>query len=181
MCRAASKLDPAEVIVLPPLLNEFLTITVLDDAELFFGALFRRKFGHPVPTYPCHLGVFYRASEDRFMPLSYLHFMPFGDIMLVGGLCTDGRVFAQMSDEQRERIRVAGSVMVCALRHAFERLAGECDAFFGYCGDARAWEVDMQAGFEPTEHEKLIARWHKPLDPVRRRSLVAKAHAIGPF
>ncbi|MDR2012772.1 MAG: hypothetical protein LBQ20_07005 [Rhodanobacter sp.] len=167
--------------MLPSPLNEFLVITVLDDAEPFFGDLFRRKFGDPIPDFPCHLGVFYRAPAGQFMPLSYLHFTPFGDIMLVGGLCTDGGVFAQMSGEQREQIHAAGGVMVHALRHTFERLADECDAFFGYCGDARAWEVDMQAGFEPTEYDKLIVRWHKALDPVRRRSLVAKAHAIGPF
>jgi hypothetical protein len=167
--------------MLPAPLNEFLVITVLDDAEPFFGGLFRRKFGHPAPAYPCHLGVFYRAPEGGFLPLSYLHFLPFGDIMLVGGLCTDGQVFARMSAEQRGQIDAAGGVMVHALRHAFERLADQCDAFFGYCGDARALQVDMQAGFEATEHDKLIARWHKPLDPVRRRSLVAKAHAIGAF
>ena len=165
----------------PAPLNEFLSVTVLDDAEPFFGALFRRKFGDPIPTFPRHVGGFYHATEGQFMPLSYLHFTPFGDIMLVGGLCTDGRVFERMSAMQREQIRAAGGVMVHALRHAFVRLAGECDAYFGYCGDPRAWEVDMQAGFEPTEHEKLIVRWHKPLDPVRRRSLVAKAHAVGPF
>lgn len=167
--------------MLPESLREFLTITELDDASLFYDALFRKKFGHPVPDYPCHLGVFYRESTGRFLPLSYLHFLPFGDIMLVGGLCTDGEVFKSMSAQQREAIRVSGGVMVHGLRHAFEHLAGRCDAFFGYCGDPRAYEVDMQAGFVPTVHDKLIARWHKPLDEVRQRCLVAKAHAIGPF
>ena len=64
---------------------------------------------------------------------------------------------------------------------ADEPYADRCDAYFGHCGDARAYEVDMQAGFEPTGHDQLIVRWHKPLDPVRRRALVAKAHAIGAF
>ncbi len=86
-----------------------------------------------------------------------------------------------MSEPQREQISAAGGAMVHGLRHAFLKLADDCDAYFGYCGDPRAWEVDMAAGFVPTEHDKLIARWHKPLDPVRTRSLVAKAHAIGPF
>ena len=165
----------------PQSLRAFLTITELDDASAFFGGLFERKFGHPVPDYPCHLGVFYRESTGRFLPLSYLHFLPFGDIMLVGGLCTDGDVFKAMSAPEREAVRAAGGVMVHGLRYAFERLADRCDAYFGYCGDPRAYEVDMQAGFVPTAHDKLIARWHKPLDELRRRALVAKAHAIGPF
>jgi hypothetical protein len=39
----------------------------------------------------------------------------------------------------------------------------------------------MQAGFEPTRHDLLIARWHRPLDAHRREELVAKVHALGPF
>jgi hypothetical protein len=168
-------------LVFPEPLNSFLAITELDDARPFFGELFRRKFGDPMPTYRHHFGVFLDMGDGSFVPLSYLHFMPFGDIILVGGLCTDGRTFARMNPEQRSQIDASGGVMVHALRYAFVHLADACDAFFGYCGDPRAYAVDMQAGFEPTEHDKLIARWHKPLDPVRRRSLIAKAHAIGPF
>ena len=166
---------------LPASLAEFIVVTEIDDARPFFGELFQRKFGDPAPLGKHHLGVFYRSAQRQFVPLSYLNFMPFGDIILVGGLCTDGRVFELMSEDERQRVRAAGGVMVHALRYAFVHLAEACDAFFGYCGDPRAYEVDMQAGFEPTEHDKLIARWHKPLDPVRRRSLVAKAQAIGPF
>ena len=42
-------------------------------------------------------------------------------------------------------------------------------------------KLRVKAGFDPTAHDQLIVRWHKPLDPVRRRALVAKAHAIGAF
>jgi hypothetical protein len=166
---------------LPLALSDFIVVTEIDDARPFFGALFQRKFGDPIPEQAHHLGIFYRASDGTFVPLSYLHFMPFGDIILVGGLCTDGRSFERMSDHERARVRDAGGVMVHGLRYAFVHLADRCDAYFGYCGDPRAYEVDMQAGFEPTAHDKLIARWHKPLDPIRRRSLIAKAYAIGPF
>lgn len=166
---------------LPESLAEFIVVTEIDDARPFFGDLFQRKFGDTVPTGKHHLGVFYRTPLHSFVPLSYLNFMPFGDIILVGGLCTDGRTFEQMSEQERQRVRDVGGVMVHALRYAFVHLADLCDAFFGYCGDPRAYEVDIRAGFEPTGHDKLIARWHKLLDPVRRRSLVAKALAIGPF
>jgi hypothetical protein len=165
----------------PQPLDQFLAITELDDAAPFFGELFRRKFGDPIPAEKHHLGVFYRAGDGSFVPLSYLHFMPYGELSLVGGLCTDGRAFARMSEAERTAIAAAGGVMVHALRYAFVRLADTCEAYFGYCGDPRAWEVDVQAGFVPTEHDKLIARWHKPLDEARKQSLVAKAHAIGPF
>ena len=167
--------------MLPAPLNTFLAITELDDAAPFFGDLFRRKFGDPIPADKHHFGVFFKTADGGFVPLSYLHFMPYGEIQLVGGLCTDGRTFERMSEWQRGQIRIAGGVMVHALRYVFERLAQTCDAYFGYCGDPRAYEVDMQAGFEPTPHDKLIARWHKPLDAARRDRLIAKANAIGPF
>lgn len=165
----------------PAPLDAFLAITELDDASPFFGELFRRKFGDPIPRDKHHFGVFYRAGDGSIVPLSYLHFLPYGELMLVGGLCTDGRAFERMSDSQREAIRAAGGAMVHALRYVFVRLAGFCEAYFGYCGDRRAYEVDMEAGFVPTPHDKLIARWHKPLDPERREALIAKAHMIGPF
>lgn len=165
----------------PAPLDAFLSITELDEGQTWFGPLFERKFGHPVPDYPAHLGIFYRSREGWMRPLAYLHFLPFGDIMLVGGLCTDGAVFAAMQPEESAAIRDAGGVMVHGLRYGFRRLANRCDAYFGYCGDPRAYEVDMQAGFVPTEHDKLIVHWHKPLDAMRTRALIAKAHAIGPF
>lgn len=168
-------------MTLPEPLRAFLAISQLDDAGLFFGPLFERKFSHPVPDYPFHVGVFYRAATGHVLPLSYLHFLPCGELMLVGGLCTDGEVFASMSASERAAIDAADGVMVHALRYGFARLADRCDAFFGYCGDPRAYAVDMQAGFVPTAHDKLIVHWHKPLDAMRQRALIATAHALGPF
>lgn len=165
----------------PEPLDAFLAITELDDATPFFGDLFRRKFGDPIPSDKHHFGVFYRTSDHAFVPLSYLHFMPYGELLLVGGLCTDGRAFERMRESERAAIKAAGGAMVHALRYVFVQLADLCDAYFGYCGDPRAYEVDMQAGFVPTQYEKLIARWHRPLDESRRAALVEKAHAIGPF
>ena len=166
---------------LPEPLNAYLAITELDDASPFFGALFLRKFGDPIPDSIHHFGVFYRDAEERFSPLAYLHFMPYGELLLVGGLCTDGRVFARMSEREREEIRACGGVMLHALRYVFVRLADACEAYFGYCGDARAWEVDLSAGFEPTGHDKLLVHWHKPINDQLKRGLVAMAQALGPF
>jgi hypothetical protein len=71
--------------------------------------------------------------------------------------------------------------MAQLLRYGFARFADSCDAYFGYCGDARAWEVDLSAGFEPTGHDKLLVRWHKPINAQLKRGLVAMAQALGPF
>ena len=166
---------------LPPVIEPLIVITEVGDASPFFGELFRRKFGDPIPDYPHHIGVFHRGADGCFTPLSYLHLLPHRDLILVGGGCTDGDAIRRLPAADRDAIRDAGGLLLHALRYAFERFADRCDAYFGHCGDARAYEVDMQAGFEPTAHEQLIVHWHKPLDQERRRALVAEAHAIGAF
>ena len=159
---------------------DFVLITEIDDARIA-APIFRRKFGGAPPDVPHHIVSFYRSEDGALWPASYVHFRPFGDIYLVGGASTDGDVVRRMSEAERADLAASGGLYLNALRWAFAHYADRCDAYFGYCGDARAWDVDMAAGFVPTGHDKLIARWHKPLHENVRRALVAKAHALGPF
>lgn len=163
------------------MLDDFIVVSEVDKGRDFAEAVFQRKFRLSVPGFPHHVVTFYRKSWDCLVPLSYVHIRPRGDIYLVGGACTDGRVFAMMTDKQRERISAAGGVYLNALRYAFDHFGDRCEAFFGYCGDARAWDVDMQAGFVATAHEMLIARWHKPVEPARQLELVEQARGWIPF
>jgi hypothetical protein len=158
-----------------------IVISEVDNGPIFAEPIFQRKYRQSAPDFPHHVVAFYRKDENCFVPASYVHFRAFGDIMLVGGGATDGRAFAHMSAEHKHLIGEAGGLLLQTLRFGFTKFAGHCDAFFGYCGDPRAYEVDLQAGFVPTAHDKLLAHWHRPLDDLRRRCLVAKAHAIGPF
>ncbi len=165
-----------------PAKPEFLLISEIDDPRPLVGELFERKFGHPIPDWKHDVVALVRTQQSGLLvPMSYAKFAPFASVMLVGGCCTDGRAYAHLSDAQKEALGAAGGAMAQLLRYGFERFADQCDAYFGYCGDARAWEVDLSAGFEPTEHDKLLVHWHKPLNDQMRRSLVAMAHAIGPF
>ncbi|MBI2397208.1 MAG: hypothetical protein HYV17_05385 [Xanthomonadales bacterium] len=158
----------------------FLLLTALSDASPF-ADLFHRKFRHPLPATGDHFVAFHRDEAGALWPLSYLNFNRFGDIRLVGGGCTDGEVIRRMPEANRDAVSTSGGVLVHLLRAGFCRFGDDCDAFFGHCGDARAYAVDIAAGFEPAGHEFLLVHWHKPLHEVVRRALVAKAHAIGPF
>jgi hypothetical protein len=160
---------------------DFLYFSLVDNAAAIAGELFARKFGHPLPDWPYDLMAFFRCGDGSLIPLSYTKFMPLGNVILVGGCMTDGRAFASMSEVQRARLTASGGAMKHLLLFGFERLADRCDAYFGYCGDARAWEVDLSAGFVPSGHDKLLVHWHKPLNEQTRRALVAMAHALGPF
>jgi hypothetical protein len=168
---------------IPAALQDRLVITEVDahTSEFLVGDLFRRKFGAAPPDVAHHLVALYRDDERGLQIAGYSHMRPFGDIYLSGGSCSDGNVIRRMPQPERDALYGAGGTWFLILEYAFERYADRCDAFFGHCGDARALQVALAAGFELTEHQHLIVHWHKPLHEVVRRALVAKAHAIGPF
>lgn len=162
-------------------IEDFIRISEVDDGDYFAGDLFRRKFGSPPPVQKHHLVAFVRGVGDGLLAAGYLHLMPFGDTMLVGGGCTDGNVLRRLQAPQQEAVNAAGGILFQLLRHAFAHYGDRCEAFLGYCGDARAEEVDLRAGFVKTGHPNLLVHFHKPLHAVMQRALIAKGAAIGPF
>lgn len=167
--------------VLPANLRSFITLTELDDAELLVAPLFQRKFGAVPPDVAHHLIGLYRRPDGQLSVLGYSHMRPFGDIYLSGGSCTDGEAIRAMQPEHREALVAAGGIWLHLLKYAFARFHDDCEAFFGYSGDARALQVTAQAGFIDAGHRHLIVHWHKPLHETWKRALIAKAEAIGPF
>lgn len=160
---------------------ENLLITTVDDGPFFIGNMFRRKFGDPAPEHGTHVICFYRSDWDHFLPVSYLNFLPWDEVILVGGGMTDGRAFAHMSGDLAEQIRESGGMLYHMLRFGFHHFRDQCEAYFGHAGDPRAYEVDLRAGFEPTGHENLIAHFHKPISTDRRAFLIEKIRQIGAF
>lgn len=171
--------DPGEI--LPKSLQAFITITEIDSAGFLVSDLFRRKFGHPPPEGPHHVAGFYRDAGGGLHLAGYSHMMPFGDVYLSGGSCSNGDTMRLMLPEERDALRATGGLWFHLLQYAFQKYADRCDAFFGHCGDRRAYEVALQAGFVQTEHEHVIVNWHKPLHPNIQRALLAKVHALGNF
>ncbi len=164
----------------PATLRDFIVLSIVDDGAVFGGSIFRRKYAAEPPDFPQHVVAFYRAG-DAFIPVSYLHVNLVEGVGLIGGGATDGSVFAHMAPAERAAISEAGGLLLQTLRFSFARFARDCEAFFGHCGDARAFAVDMQAGFQPTAHENLLVHWHRLLDQTRRDALTAQVHALGPF
>lgn len=156
-------------------------ITPVSNGPFFANELFRRKFDHDAPDYGHPVVCFYRQDERRFLPLCYTSFLPYDEVILVGGAMSDGRVFKAMDQELAAEISASGGIYFHVLKFAFDHFSEQCEAFFGHAGDPRAYEVDIRAGFEPTPYEFLIAHFHRPLAPERRHYLVEKVHAIGPF
>ncbi len=168
--------------VLTHLLSPFILISEIDDGPAFIGDIFQRKYQQKPPDFPHHIVAFYRHRSDHLVPLSYVHFRPWHDnLMLVGGGCTDGRGFTLMSDAEKQAITAAGGLLAHTQLYGFGKFADRCDAFGGYCGDPRAWQVDMSVGYQPTQYPHLIVKWHKPLAAARRDEIIETLHQIGPF
>jgi len=164
----------------PPAIPGFRVVEV-SDGRFLAGDIFARKLGGTLPDYGRHLVALYRHDAFRFTPLGYLNILPHATVALVGGGSVDGRAFADVPAESGRRIRDAGGVLYCLLTHAFAAMAADFEAFFGYCGDARAEEVDLKAGFDYTRHPRLLANFHRPLDAARRERLTDEVFALGPF
>ncbi len=179
--------DPAEKeFELPEGLRDFISISVVDDGGFFIDPLFRRRYGSDAPRVPAHVVAFARtgprddAPRGALVPVCYVHFHRLGDMVLVGGLVTDGDALRALPTARQQAIRDAGGIALNMLRYGFHRFE-DTDAHVGYCGDARAYEVDLQAGFRPTQHQYLLIHTPRPLAPAREAELIVRAHALGPF
>ncbi len=161
--------------------SDFIIITEVDRGPAFAAAIFQRKYRARVPDFRHHYVAFWKRDDGSFMPVSYLHFTDCGDLLLIGGACTDGEKLHEMSDAQRQAIDAAGGINLAVTRYAIERHAADRDAIFGLCGDARSFSILAQCGFERVREPHLIARWSRPLTDARRAELIAKVDSFGPF
>jgi hypothetical protein len=167
--------------ILPPELHAFITITELDNATFLAGSLFKHKFKSSIPDFPRHIVAIYRDTDGASHIASYSHMRPFGSVYLSGGSCSSGDTIRRMLPHERATLTDAGGPWYFILKYAFRKYADCCDAFFGYCGDARALKVALAAGFKSTEHPYIIVNWHKPLSGATRQRLSDEVLSKGPF
>lgn len=161
--------------------DDFIIITEVDRGPAFADAIFQRKYRARVPDFRHHVVAFWKRGDGSFVPVSYVHFTDWGDIMAIGGACTDGEILRRMSEAERAAIAAAGGINLAATRYSLDRFGPRCDAVFGNCGDERSWGILSSLGFERVREPHLIARWSRPLEDARRRELIEKAAAFAPF
>lgn len=162
-------------------LGEFILITEVVEGSQLAEGIFQRKYGTQAPRHGHHIFALYQCPGHSWMPVSYLNYLEHGDVMLAGGACTDGRVIRGMSAKQQDQIKKCGGLYFHLAEYATKKCALDKVATFGYCGDARAWEVNEKLGYERTDHPYLIVRWHDKLRVVCAEALINKIRAIGPF
>lgn len=162
-------------------IDDFIVITEVDRGPAFAAAIFQRKYGARVPDFRHHVVAFWRRGDGSFVPVSYVHFTDWHDIMAIGGACTDGAILRTMGESERAAIDAVGGINRAVTQYSLARFAPRCDAVFGNCGDERSWSILSGLGFERVREPHLIARWSRTLDDERKRELIEKAAAYAPF
>ena len=162
-------------------LDDFIVISEMSAGAEFADPIFRRKYGAPAPRHGRHLIAWYRGDRGAWIPVAYLNYLPFQAGMLIGGACTDGERLRAMPQDQRERIKAAGGLMLQLVRFGEARYASESIGTFGHCGDERSWSVLSQCGYVRLDDPHLIARWNREPDADAKQRLIAALKAIGPF
>jgi hypothetical protein len=160
---------------------EDVLITPVVNGPFFVDAMFQRAYNHPSPDFGQPLVCFYRKDWNHFVPLCFTLFWKHEEVMLNGGSVTNGPGFQHVPAHISQAIRESEGLFFHILRFGFDHFADDCEAFFATCGDPRAYEVSMKAGFAPTVHKHLIANFHKPMEQSRKELLTEKVHRLGHF
>lgn len=163
-------------------LHDILHVVEVDDPRMLAGALFARRFAHPVPQIPRHFVAFY-APDSQTPPtvLGYIHQTPWQDSALCGGMVIDERAWRTVASHHRKIIRDAGGVAEQLLRQSFDKL-GDVAAIWGMVGDVLAEKVDRRVGFERIDGEPyLMVIWRRPLSDEEKLARIGAVKALGAF
>jgi hypothetical protein len=172
--------DPSLAALEVPDLRAIVCVEEVRDARFFVNGLFRRRFGSDAPDYPRHFVAFHADAPMRFTPLGYIHYSPFEDSWLCGGMVMDDRAYRRLPAHHRAAIRAAGGVAEIMLRDTFARLR-DAPAIWGYVGDKLAEAVDRRVGFIDTGARHVMVVWNRELPDADKAERLAKVVALGPF
>jgi hypothetical protein len=174
--------------------DESLHVSFFANAQYFAANLFYESFrsAFPVPREDAGLSIptppenwrqevaFYKWSEEHIEPVGFCNWIRFADCYLCGGMCVRRDFYRRLPREHWTACRDRGGVAQIMLEIAFRNLT-DCLAWFGYCGDKKAYRVDIRAGYQPTRHKHLIVNWNADLCETEKRALEDRLAAIGPF
>ena len=177
---APAAVESAEPPIEASSIGDILHVDEVGDAEFYAGDLFRRRFRSDPPAYPRHFVAFYREGRTRYRSLGYVHYSPFEDTFLCGGMVIDDRAYRRIPAPHRAIIKSAGGIAELMLRTTFARLAA-APAIWGYVSDKQAEEVDLRAGFRHTHHPHVMVVWNRELPEAEKAARLERVIALGPF
>lgn len=173
-----------QVEVDPPIdaksLDDIVRVEETRSAEFWAGDLFRRRFGGDPPDYPRHFVAFYRPTRTTYRSIGYIHYSPYEDCFLCGGMVMDDRAYRRIRSQHRTLIKAAGGVAEIMLRQTFAMLA-HAPAIWGYVGDKQAEIVNSRVGFVHTHHPHVMVVWNRELPEEEKQARLQRIIALGPF
>jgi hypothetical protein len=159
----------------------WLTTQEVDDARADAGELFRRSFGHDIPTYPRHFVLLYTPpGESERRVVAYVHQMPYREVYLGGGMCVDERAYREFPRWLFAQVRAEGGLATIVTRDSLAML-DDAPAAFGHVGEPRARQADLRTGYVDTGLPHLMVFWRKPLSDAEKKRLIGVAESHGPF
>jgi hypothetical protein len=175
-------ISAASVIARNETLRRHFRVEEVADARPIVGDLFRRSFGHDMPSYPRHFVMWYLpdADEARKQAVAYIHQLAFHEVYLAGGMCVDSRAYRALPRELFAEVRDAGGLATMVTTESYD-LLGEAPAVFGHVGEPRARQADYRSGAVDTGEEHIMVFWRKPLSPEEKQRLIAMVEAKGRF
>lgn len=174
--------------------NESIRVIRTEAASFFAADLFQECFAAPfpmavdasglaIPTPPDNWRqyvAFYRWSEAHYEPVGFCNFIRYGEVYLEGGMCVKKGFYRRLPKEHFPQCKLRGGIAQIVMEEA-EKELNDCVAWFGFCGDKMAFEVDKRVGYEPTHHPHLIVKWFTRPDSARQLELIDAIAKIGPF
>lgn len=175
-------------------LDDSVSVIDLKNASFFAEGLFFEAFASafPVPKDTSALPVptparnwhqyvaFYKWSDKHIEPIGFCNWIRYGDIYLEGGMCVSKSIYRRLPGEHWAQCKARGGIAQIMMEAA-ERELNDCDAWFGYCGDKKAFIVDSRVGYRRTSRQFLIVKWFREVSDNRKRELEDMVAAIGPF
>lgn len=153
------------------------TVAPDDDA----AQLFQRAFRQTIPAVPRHFLLRHEAVGSPAQLLGYVHFTPFRDSFLAGGLVVDAWRFRALPAHAQAAVRQRGGMAQWLMTDGCARL-NPCHSVFAYIGDKRSILVNERVGFRFTGHPYLyVLPGKKFKDAGAGDDVTLEVVKLGPF
>ena len=174
--------------------DDALHVAKFRNARYFAADLFYESFAQPFPVPRESAGLsiltppenwrqqvaFYQWSETHVEPVGFCNWIRYADCYLCGGLCVRKDFYRRLPREHWVVCRERGGVAQIMLETAFRELT-DCVAWFGYCGDKKAYAACLRAGYQPTRRQYIIVKWNSDLSETQKGDLEDRIAAVGVF
>lgn len=163
----------------PVIYPDYFSISEVTDGKFFGQEILKRKLAVNVQDFGRHVIAFYKHTPKHITPLGYQHIAEYETVALLGGGSVDGLSFKDIPEDVCIDLRQRGGVLYMLLTYVFREYADSYEAFFGFCGDARAEAIDLRAGFKHTGLPMLLAKYREDISEGRKQELLNSVVKLG--